>query len=82
MVQEQGTNNADHSGGSISGPGLHNYVVGRTDPSDTVRNYLVFDLSGVTGLETLTGSQLRIFSPISSLTSFGPGYGSTDREEI
>lgn len=53
-----------------------------TDPSDTVRNYLVFDLSGVTGLETLTGSQLRIFSPISSLTSFGPGYGSTDREEI
>jgi len=77
-----GTNNADLSGGGITGPGLYNYAVGRTDPSDTLRNYFVFDLLGVTGLETLTSAQLGIFSPVSSLPSFGSGYGSTDPEEI
>jgi hypothetical protein len=79
--RNDGTNNADGSGGSITGPSLYNYVVGQTVP-ETVRNYFVFNLSGVTGLETLTSSQLRIFSPTSSLPSFGSGYGSTDPREI
>ena len=74
-----GTNNEDLGGGSS--PGLLNYAVGRTDPSDTIRNYFVFDLTGVTGLETLAVAQLSIFSPISSLPSFGSGYGSPDPSE-
>jgi len=69
-----GTNNSDF--GEDPGPGLFNYAVGRTDPSDTLRNYFVFDLSGVTGLNTRTGTQLSIFSPIRDLP--GSGYVSTD----
>jgi len=72
-----GTNNSD------LGPGLFNYAVGGTnpDPSVIARNYFVFDLSGVTGLETLTDAQLSIFSPFSPVPGFGAGYGSTDPSE-
>ena len=76
-----GTNNADHSGGHITGPGRYNYAVGRTGPSEVLRNYFVFDLSNVRGLDTLTGAQLRVFSLASSLPAFGTGYGSTDFQE-